>query len=153
MRRVRDLSSWGVVALFLAGMSGVGVSMLIDKYLSRPPVKIVSAVPVSETVVSGEPAKIRYTLDRNRTCPAEVSPVWVRGDDIVRLPIYPAGASRIGTQTVEIRAPTAGRDAVGEAFRLSAGEWIYTTTSRHWCGDQTITMTSPLVRVQIVTQR
>lgn len=145
--------SWLIIGGFFAVISAYVVHLLVSFFLSRPPVIVLSVKVDAQTVVSGKPVTFRYLLDRRRRCPAEVSPYWSNRNGLIRLPPYPGGLSPIGKSEMVIHAPTFGRDAFGEVFSLSPGQWEYATVSRHWCGDTVITQTTKPVTVTVVERR
>ena len=149
-RRIREYGSWFVVGMFLASMSGYLTSVIVDKALTRPPVKFKLINVVTPVVRVGDDAKFTLELDRNRTCPAEIAGFWVSDYAIHRLPMLRGGASRPGVQTITYSIQTAGKDSDGDPFKLTPGQWEYFTVARHYCDRDIFQTESPRMAVQIV---
>lgn len=150
MRRVREYGSWLIVGVFLASMSGYLTSVVVGKLLARPPVKFKLVSVVTPVVRSGTDAQFKMELDRNKTCPSEISGFWVSDYAIYRLPILRGGASRPGKQTILYNIQTAGKDSDGDPFKLTAGRWEYFAVARHYCGSDIYQTESPRVPIQVV---
>lgn len=148
--RVKEYGSWITIAFFFAGVSGYLTSVVIDRFLTVPPVHFRLLGVTTPVVRAGDDAKFVLEVNRTKTCPAEIAGFWVSDHTIHRLPMIRGGASRPGVQNITYNIQTAGKDSDGDPFRLTMGTWEYFAVARHYCERDIYQTESPRVSIQIV---
>ena len=89
----------GIVLMTMLGMAILLTQLVLFASREPQPFVVQKVESVTPEVRAGETATIRYTVDRNRVCPAMVFGWWVKKDTneaVVRFPPETGGYSQVG---------------------------------------------------------